>query len=120
MGMDHTMHATTSGTRAIHALRGDEYESMGPRRGATPTEAMAVTLGSLLAPSHGYQLLQTAKKPNPFSGRYGSDWQQFVREWKPYERLLERAYPRNYGYGKTGSAERIAGHRNPFGLSDEI
>ena len=46
-----------------------------------------------LTSTHGFHLLQAAKKTNPFSGQQGRDWQQFVREWKPYERILEQAYP---------------------------
>ena len=47
-------------------------------------------------PPQGFQILQTAKKPSPFTGREGGDWQQFVREWIPYERIMEQAFPEHF------------------------
>ena len=37
--------------------------------------------------------MQHTRKPAPFSGKDAGDWQRFVREWKPYEQILEKSYP---------------------------
>ena len=65
---------------------------VGAQQPANVFEQLGQLVG-LMNPVHGIQILQSAKKPAPFSGREGGDWQQFTREWKPYERLLEQAYP---------------------------
>ena len=64
---------------------------------------MASTMGSpvffpqaWLSPLHGLSLLQSGKKPSPFTGREAGDWQRFAIEWRPNEKMLEQAYPMGY------------------------
>ena len=44
-------------------------------------------------PLHGLNVLSMARKPSPFTGQEPGDWPRFVREWKPFERILEQTYP---------------------------
>ena len=68
---------------SVHHVGGAPHMSVLPITAAMPW----------MNPLHGLHILQAAKKPNPFSGKHGGDWQQFVREWKPYEKILEQSYP---------------------------
>ena len=57
------------------------------------TSAMTASMAHILSPFHGLSLMQHTRKPAAFSGKDVGDWQRFVREWKPYEQILEKSYP---------------------------
>ena len=93
------LHASLGGTgaRSVEAASaaGSTGFSIRPI-GAAPETAPMMPISAIMPwmnPVHGLHILQATKKPSPFSGKHGGDWQQFVREWKPYERILEQSYP---------------------------
>ena len=81
-------------TRAIHMMRADPDDRPRSITSEIRPPATQADVAGLLTPSHAVHLLNSAKKPAPFSGKHGGDWQQFVREWKPYELILEKVYPK--------------------------